>query len=60
MHTGEETQAAGTDRAHGVTVTAEGLPPRLRSMARALETVAPEQLSVFLPPATGRVRQSAV
>ncbi|MFE7133477.1 NUDIX hydrolase [Streptomyces sp. NPDC057638] len=29
-------------------------------MARALETVAPEQLSVFLPPATGRVRQSAV
>lgn len=43
-----------------VTVTADGLPRWLHPVVRAADTVAPEQLSAFLPPASGRGRQSAV
>ncbi|MGW1077872.1 NUDIX hydrolase [Streptomyces sp. NPDC002537] len=43
----------------GATVTAEGLPEWLEPVARASETIEPQQLSRFLPPDTGG-RQSAV
>ncbi|AXG78638.1 NUDIX hydrolase [Streptomyces paludis] len=44
----------------GITVTTDGLPDWLAPVVRAAETVAPEQLSRFLPPASGHGRQSAV
>ncbi|MEU3755071.1 CoA pyrophosphatase [Streptomyces olivoreticuli] len=43
----------------GAAVTAEGLPEWLEPVARASETIEPQQLSRFLPPDTGG-RQSAV
>ncbi|GAA2259012.1 CoA pyrophosphatase [Streptomyces amakusaensis] len=43
-----------------ITVTAEGLPPWLSPVARAADTLEPQQLSSFLPPESGRGRQSAV
>lgn len=43
-----------------VPVTTEGLPDWLDPVVRATRTVAPEQLSRFLPPANGLGRQSAV
>ncbi|GGY27504.1 hypothetical protein GCM10010326_21320 [Streptomyces xanthochromogenes] len=45
---------------HGVTVSSEGLPDWLAPVARAAESVAPEQMSRFLPPESGDGRQSAV
>ncbi|MGW1977267.1 NUDIX hydrolase [Streptomyces sp. NPDC001889] len=44
----------------GVPVTTDGLPPWLGPVARAVDTVEPGQLSAFLPPKSGRGRQSAV
>ncbi|WP_406862271.1 CoA pyrophosphatase [Streptomyces sp. HUAS MG47] len=44
----------------GVAVTSEGLPDWLAPVDRTARTVAPEQLSRFLPPAGGSGRQSAV
>ncbi|MEV8566086.1 CoA pyrophosphatase [Streptomyces sp. NPDC051322] len=57
-HTGE----TETDRAHEgpVAVTGRGLPGWLAPVAQAADTVRPEQLSRFLPPASGGGRQSAV
>ncbi|MFI2209985.1 NUDIX hydrolase [Streptomyces sp. NPDC020141] len=56
--------ASGAGRAGGsareITVTADGLPPWLHPVARAADTVRPQQLSRFLPPKSGRGRQSAV
>ncbi|MER7396823.1 CoA pyrophosphatase [Streptomyces sp. NPDC000151] len=53
-------QAAGTGAAAlDIRVTTEGLPEWLRPVADAAATVRPQQLSRFLPPATGG-RQSAV
>ncbi|MFD7897010.1 NUDIX hydrolase [Streptomyces sp. NPDC059568] len=55
-----------TDRTYGdpttteVAVTTDGLPDWLAPVERAAQTVAPEQLSRFLPPASGDGRQSAV
>lgn len=43
-----------------VPVTTDGLPEWLGPVAGALRTVAPEQLSRFLPPKSGVGRQSAV
>lgn len=43
-----------------VALRKDGLPPWLDPVARAAETVAPRQLSRFLPPADGAGRQSAV
>ncbi len=43
-----------------VTLSQEGLPDWLEPVARAAETVAPRQLSRFLPPEDGGGRQSAV
>ncbi|MCC3769279.1 CoA pyrophosphatase [Streptomyces sp. UNOC14_S4] len=43
----------------GATVTTEGLPEWLEPVARVAQTIEPQQLSRFLPPATGG-RQSAV
>lgn len=43
-----------------VTLSREGLPSWLDPVARAAETVAPGQLSRFLPPENGKGRQSAV
>lgn len=43
-----------------VAVTADGLPAWLDPVVRAADTVEPEQLSRFLPPESGRGRQSAV
>ncbi|WP_327289614.1 NUDIX hydrolase [Streptomyces sp. NBC_01198] len=51
------TQARGTGA--GVAVSREGLPGWLDAVADAAEGIRPEQLSRFLPPATGG-RQSAV
>ncbi|WP_066954447.1 NUDIX hydrolase [Streptomyces lushanensis] len=48
------------DRATEITVTAEGLPDWLTPVERGALGVAPEQLSSFLPPASGDGRQSAV
>jgi 8-oxo-dGTP pyrophosphatase MutT (NUDIX family) len=48
------------DRTTGVAVTTEGLPDWLMPVARAALSVAPEQLSRFLPPESGGGRQSAV
>lgn len=45
---------------HGLTVSSEGLPEWLAPVARAAESVAPEQMSRFLPPESGDGRQSAV
>ncbi|GHB43354.1 hypothetical protein GCM10010331_33650 [Streptomyces xanthochromogenes] len=45
---------------HGVMVSSEGLPDWLAPVARAAESVAPEQMSRFLPPESGDGRQSAV
>ncbi|MFE9532582.1 NUDIX hydrolase [Streptomyces sp. NPDC006691] len=45
---------------HGPTVSSEGLPEWLAPVARAAESVAPEQMSRFLPPESGDGRQSAV
>lgn len=68
-------RTTGTSRADGVhdkatrihdravtdiPVTTEGLPDWLDPVVRATRTVAPEQLSRFLPPANGLGRQSAV
>ncbi|MDH2387706.1 CoA pyrophosphatase [Streptomyces sp. HNM0663] len=65
---GEDTDE--TSRTHGVTetgraagevvVTTQGLPEWLDPVVRAVQTVEPEQLSRFLPPKSGRGRQSAV
>ncbi|WP_240134336.1 NUDIX hydrolase [Streptomyces sp. MUM 178J] len=65
---GEDTDK--TSRTHGVTetgraagevvVTTQGLPEWLDPIVRAVQTVEPEQLSRFLPPKSGRGRQSAV
>lgn len=46
--------------AHAPPVTTDGLPGWLGPVARVAETVRPEQLSRFLPPESGRGRQSAV
>ncbi|MFI5757998.1 NUDIX hydrolase [Streptomyces sp. NPDC051569] len=46
--------------AAGATVTTDGLPDWLDPVVRAARTVAPEQLSSFLPPKSGSGRQSAV
>ncbi|MGI5401860.1 NUDIX hydrolase [Streptomyces sp. CA-135486] len=43
-----------------VAITADGLPAWLDPVVRAADTVEPEQLSRFLPPESGRGRQSAV
>lgn len=51
-------QAGG--RPEAVTVTTDGLPGWLTPVARAAATVAPEQLSLFLPPPGGEGRPSAV
>ncbi len=67
MRTGEETYDQTRDShlhesgADGeVTVTTDGVPAWLYPVVRAADTVEPEQLSRFLPPASGRGRQSAV
>lgn len=70
MRTGEDTHRTSYGRATPtgpqaayageVAVTADGLPGWLHPVVRAADTVAPEQLSRFLPPANGRGRQSAV
>ncbi|MFF9350216.1 NUDIX hydrolase [Streptomyces sp. NPDC014734] len=52
--------AAGQDAAFTVPVTTEGLPDWLGPVARAAQTVEPDQLSRFLPPESGAGRQSAV
>ncbi|MFJ6937423.1 NUDIX hydrolase [Streptomyces sp. NPDC101132] len=44
----------------GVAVTTQGLPAWLDPVVEAVRTVRPTQLSRFLPPASGRGRQSAV
>ncbi|WP_267244130.1 NUDIX hydrolase [Streptomyces sp. PR69] len=68
MRTGEDTDE--TSRTHGVTetgraagevvVTTQGLPEWLDPVVRVVRSVEPEQLSRFLPPKSGRGRQSAV
>ncbi|MCS0639277.1 CoA pyrophosphatase [Streptomyces sp. LP05-1] len=55
--TGEDVYGAGAPVP--VRVSAEGLPGWLDPVARAVTTIAPEQLSSFLPPSRGG-RQSAV
>lgn len=66
MRAGENTYDATHDATHDeaydgeVTVTTEGLPTWLDPVVRAARTVEPEQLSRFLPPESGRGRQSAV
>jgi len=62
MRAGENTYDATHDEAYDadVTVTTEGLPTWLDPVVRAALTVEPEQLSRFLPPESGRGRQSAV
>ncbi|MFE5935950.1 NUDIX hydrolase [Streptomyces sp. NPDC056470] len=54
--TGETTHGVGT----GGLLRRDGLPEWLAPVDRAARTVAPEQLSRFLPPANGAGRQSAV
>lgn len=51
---------AGDIRGGRATLSQEGLPSWLDPVVRAVETVAPGQLSRFLPPANGSGRQSAV
>ncbi|PWI11692.1 coenzyme A pyrophosphatase [Streptomyces sp. NWU339] len=51
---------AGNIRGGRATLSQEGLPTWLDPVVRAVETVAPGQLSRFLPPANGSGRQSAV
>lgn len=51
---------AGNIRSGRATLSQEGLPTWLGPVVRAVETVAPGQLSRFLPPANGSGRQSAV
>ncbi|MBL3670155.1 CoA pyrophosphatase [Streptomyces sp. M2CJ-2] len=51
---------AGNIRGDRATLSQEGLPTWLDPVVRAVETVAPGQLSRFLPPANGSGRQSAV
>lgn len=53
------TSGAGT-RGGPVTLSQEGLPAWLDPVVRVAETVAPTQLSRFLPPENGAGRQSAV
>lgn len=53
------TRTSGTQGGR-VTLSQEGLPRWLDPVARAAETVAPRQLSRFLPPENGTGRQSAV
>lgn len=53
------TRTSGT-RGGPVALSREGLPSWLDPVARAAETVAPGQLSRFLPPENGTGRQSAV
>ncbi|AZM60941.1 MULTISPECIES: NUDIX hydrolase [unclassified Streptomyces] len=53
------TRTSGTQGGR-VTLSREGLPSWLDPVARAAETVAPRQLSRFLPPENGAGRQSAV
>ncbi|MFI6653593.1 NUDIX hydrolase [Streptomyces sp. NPDC050529] len=54
-------EAAGDARDDAaIDVTAEGLPGWLDPVARAALTIEPQQLSRFLPPASGAGRQSAV
>jgi 8-oxo-dGTP pyrophosphatase MutT (NUDIX family) len=48
------------DPASGIDVTTDGLPDWLMPVVSAARTVAPEQLSRFLPPESGSGRQSAV
>ncbi|MFF9569387.1 NUDIX hydrolase [Streptomyces sp. NPDC014685] len=64
MTTGTGATAAGAGhgigRDAGATVTADGLPAWLDPVAEAARTVAPDQLSRFLPPESGAGRQSAV
>lgn len=52
-------RASGT-QGGPVTLSQEGLPGWLEPVARAADTVAPRQLSRFLPPEDGAGRQSAV
>ncbi len=54
------TVGAVEPRGRGPAVSSEGLPGWLVPVARAAETVAPEQMSRFLPPESGDGRQSAV
>ncbi|MCM2420673.1 MULTISPECIES: NUDIX hydrolase [unclassified Streptomyces] len=49
-----------TTRGGEAAVSTQGLPQWLQPVARAAGDVLPEQLSRFLPPASGRGRQSAV
>lgn len=49
-----------TTRGGEAAVSVQGLPQWLQPVARAAGDVLPEQLSRFLPPASGRGRQSAV
>ncbi|MEU6525705.1 CoA pyrophosphatase [Streptomyces sp. NPDC046924] len=51
---------AGDIRGGRAMLSQEGLPTWLNPVVRAVETVAPGQLSRFLPPANGSGRQSAV
>ena len=53
------TRASNT-RGGPVTITKEDLPEWLDPVVRAAETIAPRQLSRFLPPENGSGRQSAV
>ncbi|MEU2894968.1 NUDIX hydrolase [Streptomyces sp. NPDC001273] len=53
------TRTSGTQGGR-VMLSQEGLPGWLDPVARAAETVAPKQLSRFLPPENGTGRQSAV
>ncbi|MFF2410660.1 NUDIX hydrolase [Streptomyces sp. NPDC058092] len=51
---------AGAGHDGAITVTSEGLPDWLMPVARAAQTIEPDQLSRFLPPESGAGRQSAV
>ncbi|MFJ9044280.1 NUDIX hydrolase [Streptomyces sp. NPDC102347] len=53
------TRASGT-QGGSVTLSGDGLPAWLDPVVRVTETIAPKQLSRFLPPGDGSGRQSAV
>ncbi|MFD4814960.1 NUDIX hydrolase, partial [Streptomyces sp. NPDC058418] len=54
------TEETCDDPMTGIAVTTDGLPDWLAPVARAAQTVAPEQLSRFLTPKSGSGRQSDV
>ncbi|MFG3284186.1 NUDIX hydrolase [Streptomyces sp. NPDC048111] len=53
-------ERVGADDDGGPVVSGDGLPDWLVPVARAADSVAPEQMSRFLPPESGAGRQSAV